>query len=205
MQTVTFFIKPSAVRRQKIVWLAFPTVFFALAASDFISFIRRADYGPVGEFLLPPGYELWLHGLSAAILVAAGAVSVRVAVRAFRHGSTNESFLLLDDNGLTYRWLGSRAYWQWHELSEFRIAEFAFSGRKCIVIASSGSEDRSGRAGTRGSVKPPGGRRPTRFFDYYDASLEDIAAKLNECRGRALVRRSESASNTGQATSADPA
>lgn len=186
MQPVTFYIKNSVVRKLRVYILVLGALFIGFAAYDFANLLLRADYGPVGEFLLPPGYESWWHAVPAVILTVSAVACVTVALRVFRHGSADHNFLLLDDDGVTHMSWGHRRQWSWRELPSFQMTKSGIFGHKFIKLALPGAMDWRTRFGLRPGVRRSSGKRVVLIANVYGAPLDEIAARLNECRDAAL-------------------
>lgn len=110
--------------------------------------------------------ELW----SAALACLAVAVLAVLAARAqLRRGVPEQNFLRLDPEGLTYAHLGRRYCWAWTELSDVELAR-----RRARFSA----PHRRGGEGER--------ERLHRLEDVYARPLDEVVARLNEFRRRAL-------------------
>ncbi len=146
------------------LWAAMPLLFPLL--SGWIKGAPR-DYGSVKT----------VYAMILALL------HVSLAVYIFRLGSPKRNFLLLDQEGLTYTRERRSHRWPWRGLSAFDIDE-AQRGRHRIEF----SFPDTGVL----SREVPGYSRTTKagavvaIEDAYGTPLDEIAAKLNEYRERAL-------------------
>jgi hypothetical protein len=59
IQPLTYRVRRSVVRKAKLLYPGIGAVFIGFAAHEFGNLLLQADYGPVGAFLLPPGYDFW--------------------------------------------------------------------------------------------------------------------------------------------------
>ena len=150
------YLKDSAKARRDAWLWAGGSLLFSAAALAVLAAL-------LGRFELS---ELW----SAALACLAVAVMAALAARAQLHrGAPDQNFLRLDSEQLTYAHLGRRYCWVWTELSDVELIR---RGARFSAL--------HGRGGASGH------ERLHRLEDVYTRPLDEIVARLNEFRRRAL-------------------
>lgn len=173
MQSVSYYIRPSIVRRARISYVFLGTLFVGFAIRDFANSLLQDSYG-----------FSW-DAVTAVVLTIAAAACVRGGFRVFRRGSTDQNFLCLDDDGLTYLLWEVRRQWPWRVLPTFRVTKSFFFGQKIIEFPVPDAVDWRARVGLRPGMKVSSGKLVTRIGDVYDTPLDEIATRLNQYRDTA--------------------
>ena len=123
----------------------------------------------------------WMDALAESPALTVSSLLILLAcvillVMAYKPIGTRREFLRLDDEGLTYGNLYGAKHWPWRDLSAFALrgrpgknahVTFAVPGKPGWTV---------NQLGAKAMIE-----------DIYDTPLEDIAAKLNEYRDRALA------------------
>lgn len=114
-----------------------------------------------------------------------------IAGSLFRFVLPKYNSLHLDDRGLTYRCGGTHGVWLWHELSAFSLGRGWWGRRLVRFTVTKGGERR--RLGPLALPRTKAWSK-REIWGVYDAPLDEIAAKLNEFRERALNDKGATAS-----------
>jgi hypothetical protein len=118
-----------------------------------------------------------------SLFIACLAVSIVNAVHHFRGEDTKRYRLKLDDEGLTYAREGRERRWPWRALSRFKPARHS-----SLIVFIPSDEDEFRAPGLMINLLL-GHPCPIEMIkDIFDAPLDEIAAKLNDYRERALGR-----------------
>lgn len=122
--------------------------------------------------------KLWLT-VSDLVMLLACVIFIALSLRP---GGARREFLRLDDEGLTYGNLFGAHRWPWHDLSAFALRRQS-AANTYVTFALPGK--------TGWTVNQCPWERTTRgpkvmIEDLYDTPLDEIAAKLNDYRERAL-------------------
>lgn len=101
---------------------------------------------------------------------------------ALKPGGTGREFLALDDEGLTYGNLFGRNRWAWRDLSAFALRRPS----EKVAYVTFGLPEKPGWTVNRCYSELTAVGEKAMIEDIYDRPLDEIAAKLNEYRDRAL-------------------
>ncbi len=164
------------------------------------------------RWLEVPGTE-WIKSYGVAediklfwLYFAAAAASGTLFVMSLVWKSPARNFLLLDDVGLTTAFMGRRRRWPWRALESVEVEQtgMALKTAKLTVLGTFGWKDRL--ALLRLNALASSSRATIRLPDFYEAPIEEVAARINEYRAAALgVRRAgeETRQTWGHAAIAD--
>ena len=144
MSSIRHVIRSYIVQRARILFLLLSATFIAFAVSDFSNLLLQEDS------------ESWKDALTGTILTIASVASIRISIRVFQHGSDDQNYLLLDDDGLTYAFWGNRKHWSWQKLPRFQVTKNLL-GRKIISFAVPDVADWVARLRLRPNVKVSSG------------------------------------------------
>ncbi len=134
-----------------------------------------------------PGRDLspsltWLPAAQAVLAVAAVLLVPVLIVGQIRLAAPERNFLRIDETGLTFARFGKSRTWVWPELSPFE-RDHSFARIKFLLPDL--EPERARRDRWVHEVTPKGAMVVVR--DIYDAPLDEITAKLNDYRDRALA------------------
>ncbi len=119
--------------------------------------------------------------LRPAAMVLGIAGSLLIAVEGYRIAGPGKNYLLLDQSGLSYMRRGKSRHWPWSMLPGFKTV---LRYRQIQFVLPEGEIEPKRRGRWIHEVTPDG--PVVAIQDIYDAPLDEIAAKLNEYRDRAL-------------------
>ena len=151
-------------------------VFFALS---FIPFAVRVAWPFVTSTMADVGWRDWYLALWAAPFWA-----LLVGYQ-FLRTSPRYNFVHLDDAGLAYTRLGKSHRWRWSETGEIRPKK-QWLDLVAIEFDSPSEVAWHFRVPPWSISRPASGPKTVMLPDVFEAPLDDIAAKLNEYRNRAL-------------------
>ena len=123
-----------------------------------------------------------LEILRPVSMVVGIAGSLLVAVAGYRIAGPGNNYLLLDQSGLSYVRRGKSRHWPWSVLPQFKTV---LRYRQIKFVLPEGEIEPKRRDPWVHEVTPDGPVVAIR--DIYDAPLDEIAAKLNDYRARALA------------------
>lgn len=108
--------------------------------------------------------------------------SIAIVVECYRLFGPGNNYLLLDQSGFSYMRRGKSRHWPWSVLPGFKTV---LSYRQVRFLLPEGKSEPHRLGGWIHEVTPDG--PVAAIHDIYDTPLEEIAARLNEYRDRALA------------------